>query len=156
EAMLEAVLSDADRFGARLPCAPDDLRRACAPVLAGRSGPKRPHLVHFDLWDGNVLAEGSTLCGLIDAERAFFGDPYADFASLTLFSSLDDHDELLAGYRQAGGPFRPEDESGRQRVACYRAYLYLIMVTESVPRAYPAELVERSRRALVSALEELD
>ena len=50
-------------------------------------------LVHFDLWDGNILVEsdpaGHRIGALIDAERAFWGDPLAEFVSLALFGDIE-------------------------------------------------------------------
>jgi len=41
-----------------------------------------PHLVHADLWDGNVLvSRQNTLAAVIDADRAIYGDIEFEFAS---------------------------------------------------------------------------
>ncbi|OXM64830.1 phosphotransferase family protein [Amycolatopsis vastitatis] len=129
--MVDTVLADAVRYGVRLP-------RPAAEIahLVRRHEPllelvTTPVLVHFDLWDGNILVEGGRVSGIIDAERAFWGDPVAEFVSLTLFRDLDT--ELVEGYRAAGGPVR-WDAPARRRLALYRVYLDLIMVAEMVPR----------------------
>lgn len=90
-----------------------------------------PVLVHFDLWDGNILLDGGRVSGIVDAERAFWGDPVAEFVSLTLFRELDT--PLAEGYRTAGGP-APFDLPARRRLALYRVYLDLIMLVEMTPR----------------------
>ncbi|WP_390410697.1 phosphotransferase family protein [Lacticaseibacillus jixiensis] len=43
---------------------------------------RRPALVHADLWDANILAasDGSHITGIIDADRAMYGDPEFDFS----------------------------------------------------------------------------
>lgn len=43
---------------------------------------KRPALVHADLWDANILvaADSSRITGIIDADRAMYGDPEFDFS----------------------------------------------------------------------------
>ncbi|MGW3107595.1 hypothetical protein [Streptomyces sp. NPDC001100] len=41
--------------------------------------------------------------GLIDAERAFWGDPHADFVSLALFDDIEKDAAFVACYREAGG-----------------------------------------------------
>jgi len=33
---------------------------------------RTPRLIHFDLWDGNILVEAGQITGLIDGERAFW------------------------------------------------------------------------------------
>ncbi|MFD4669722.1 aminoglycoside phosphotransferase family protein [Lentzea sp. NPDC058450] len=128
--MYAAVLADAERFGVRLPTT--DLSRHAKAFDEVR----RPALVHFDLWDGNVLAD-TGLSGLVDGERAFWGDPVAEFVSLALFGTIEDDRDLLAAY---GFEFT---DSARVRLAAYQAYLYSIMLTERVPRGSSDEAFER-------------
>ncbi|MEA5364348.1 phosphotransferase [Amycolatopsis sp., V23-08] len=130
-AMTDAVLADALHYDVRLP-------RPAAEIahLVRRHGPlldlvTTPVLVHFDLWPGNILVDGEHVSGIIDAERAFWGDPVAEFVSLTLFRDLDQ--ELVDAYRAAGGP-APFDPAAARRLALYRVYLDLIMLVEMVPR----------------------
>jgi fructosamine-3-kinase len=118
-----------------------------------------PVLVHFDLWDGNVLVESSSagrrLGALIDAERAFWGDPLAEFVSLALFGDIEQDAAFLDGYRAAGGT-AVFDPAARQRLSLYQAYLYLIMWVEAVPRQSSRErldwLRDRVFRPLAAAL----
>jgi aminoglycoside phosphotransferase (APT) family kinase protein len=135
--MVSAVLADAARFAVTLPRPAADIREwfeARATVLDEVTGPV---LVHFDLWDGNILVEsgpaGRRVGALIDAERAFWGDPLAELVSLALFGDIEQDAAFLRGYRAAGGT-ATFDFAGRQRLALYRAYLYLIMWVEAVPR----------------------
>ena len=157
-AMAGALLDDAEAYRPWLPLPAPELRAAFAdagPALEEVTGPA---LVHFDLWSGNVLLDGPagarTISGLIDGERMFWGDPLADFASLALFYGIQDGGDpdgggtdsgdpggdrpeadpaFLAGYAAAGGEavFGAGD---LRRIALYRAYLYLIMLVEVVPR----------------------
>jgi aminoglycoside phosphotransferase (APT) family kinase protein len=91
----------------------------------------------LDLWDGNILVEsgsaGPRIGALIDAERAFWGDPLAEFVSLALFADIEQDTAFLRGYRAAGGMVT-FDFAARQRLSLYRAYLYLIMWVEAAPR----------------------
>ncbi|RSM36279.1 aminoglycoside phosphotransferase family protein [Amycolatopsis balhimycina DSM 5908] len=130
-AMVDAVLAGAVRYGVRLPRPAAEIAhlvRRHEPLLALVA---TPVLVHFDLWDGNILLDDGRVSGIIDAERAFWGDPVAEFVSLTLFRDLDT--DLVAGYRAAGGPAR-FDAPARRRLALYRVYLDLIMLVEMAPR----------------------
>ena len=47
---------------------------------------REPHLVHTDLWPGNILVSSNTespqFAAIIDADRAIFGDPYFEFSSI--------------------------------------------------------------------------
>ncbi|MFC4031369.1 phosphotransferase family protein [Streptomyces polygonati] len=142
-AMTGAVLDDAERYRPWLPREVPWIRArlaAAAPVLDEVA---EPALVHFDLWPGNVLLDGPVgdrvISGLIDGERMFWGDPLADFASMSLFDTRPEADAaFLAGYGAGGGRIRFDDAALR-RIALYRCYLYLIMLVEVVPRGYRGE-----------------
>ncbi|GGL94623.1 phosphotransferase [Streptomyces fumigatiscleroticus] len=140
--MVDAILDDARRFGVRLPRPADDVRALFAAQSPVLDEVRVPRLVHFDLWDGNILVDqgpdGPRIGALIDAERAFWGDPLAEFVSLALFDDIEDDRAFLDGYREAGGT-AVFDTSARTRLALYRAYLYLIMWVEAVPRRFGAE-----------------
>lgn len=138
--MVDAVLADADRFAVRLPRPADEIRALFAAQSPVLDEVTVPTLVHFDLWDGNILIEpeapaGPRITAVIDAERAFWGDPLADFVSLALFADIEKDDAFLTGYRAAGGK-ATFDPTARRRLSLYRAYLYLIMCVEATPRHY--------------------
>ncbi|MFJ2094553.1 phosphotransferase family protein [Streptomyces sp. NPDC087901] len=143
-AMTGAVLDDAETYGARLPRTPADIRRRLGAASYVLDDVTRPALVHFDLWQGNVLVAGEPgarrIGGIIDGERMFWGDPAADFVSLALFGDMEQDKEFLAGYGESAPGGRVDfDGSLRLRLALYRAYLYLIMLVETVPREADAE-----------------
>ena len=156
--MLEAVLDDADRFDAPLPWPTEHIRAAYSANSAVLDDVTVPRLVHFDLWDGNILIDGldgSTeprIGGLIDAERALWGDPIAEFVSLALLGDIQQDDAFLDGYRAAGGSVT-FDEPEHRRLALYRTYLYLIMLVESVPRAFNESHRARRYEQVVPELE---
>ncbi|BCJ39035.1 phosphotransferase [Actinocatenispora thailandica] len=92
----------------------------------------RPALLHFDLWDGNVLVSPSGgLAGLVDGERHLYGDPLLDLVSPALFRRIEDEPDhpFLRGYRP--GPF---DAAARIRLSLYRLHLYVLMITEGPSR----------------------
>ncbi|MFD9000106.1 phosphotransferase family protein [Streptomyces sp. NPDC059582] len=137
-AMFDAVLDDARRYRSWLPRPADEVARTARAAGEALAEVTVPSLVHFDLWRGNILVDRSAgvprIGGLVDGERMFWGDPLADFVSLALLGDIEDDEPFLAGYREAGG--RADfDTPARLRLALYRAYLYLIMITETVPRA---------------------
>jgi aminoglycoside phosphotransferase (APT) family kinase protein len=105
--MVKAVLADAETFAVTLP-------RPIADILEwfnARAGTldevATPVLVHFDLWDGNILVEAGPgrprIGALIDAERAFWGDPLAEFVSLALYRDIEQDTAVLAGWRARPG-----------------------------------------------------
>jgi aminoglycoside phosphotransferase (APT) family kinase protein len=160
--MIDAVLDDARRYGARLPRPADEVAATAASAYGALDEVTVPRLVHFDLWPGNILvdrADGAVrIGGLIDGERMFWGDPLADFVSLALLGDIRNDGEFLAGYREAGGRVR-FDTPARLRLALYRAYLYLIMLTETIPRRVGEEqerwVGERVAPELLAALDEI-
>lgn len=152
--MFGDLLSDADRYPTPLPRPSADIRAAVAAHAAVLDEVTTPVLVHFDLWDGNILLHDGRISGLVDGERAFWGDPLAEFASLALFDVIEDDHAFLTGY---GVTF---DAAALVRLALYRAYLYLIMLVEGGPRGYAGperdQAVVRINRHLDAALCALD
>jgi aminoglycoside phosphotransferase (APT) family kinase protein len=154
--MYEAVLEDARRYGAWLPRPVDEIARTAEAAYDALDEVAVPRLVHFDLWDGNILVdrtvEGARIGGLIDGERMFWGDPLADFVSLALLGDIREDEDFLAGYEEEGG--RAEFTPGAlRRLALYRSYLYLIMLVEVVPRAAGDGHVGWVRKAVTPQLE---
>ena len=150
-AMVDAILMDADSFAAALPESTAVIREkmwAQADLLDAVS---IPALVHFDLWDGNVLMDWTSghaqVSGLVDGERAFWGDPIADFVSLALFADIEQDEPFLQAYRSAGGEIDFTSDT-RRRLTLYRCYLYLIMLVEAVPRDFSGPDHERRARCI--------
>jgi aminoglycoside phosphotransferase (APT) family kinase protein len=157
--MLDAVLADAESFGATLPHPAGTIRGLTAAHTDALDEVTTPVLVHYDLWDGNILVDPGNgtprIGGLVDAERAFWGDPLADFVSLALLSDIRKDRAFLDGYRQAGGPV-VLDDSSEVRLALYRSYLYLIMLAEIGPRTFtPAERRRREDTVIPAFTAEL-
>ncbi|MBL7254084.1 phosphotransferase family protein [Paractinoplanes lichenicola] len=93
----------------------------------------RPALLHFDLWDGNVLvAPDGSLSGLVDGERYLYGDPLLDFVSPALFQRITPAHPFAAGYGVTD--FTPEEQT---RIALYRVHLYVLMLAEQPSRGMP-------------------
>lgn len=158
-AMADAALADAERFGASLPCPTARLRDAIWRNADALDEVTTAVLVHFDLWEGNVLVHQGALSGVVDGERAFWGDPLADMASLALLGDIERDEDFLTGYRAAGGQLTFDDPA-RRRLSLYRCYLYLIMLVEAAPRGYlgaghdeMARLVSEQLVRAVTALE---
>jgi aminoglycoside phosphotransferase (APT) family kinase protein len=91
-----------------------------------------PRLVHWDLWDGNIFVDPQTLrvSGLIDFERALWGDPLIE----AVFGDIDGCQHARAGY----GEDLLAAPGGRMRRRLYNIYLHLIMVIECTYRRYAA------------------
>lgn len=145
-AMVDDILTDARRLGKPLPATPDRISELMSRHAGVLDDVEYPALVHFDLWDGNVFVtlggDGARVAGLIDGERAFFGDPVAEFVSMALFHDLEEMPELLAGYAEGSGAVFELTTSVRRRLNLYTTYLYLIMAIEGATRGWhePARL----------------
>ncbi|GII27901.1 phosphotransferase family protein [Planotetraspora mira] len=150
-----ALLGDAVHYGTRLPAPVEEIAAlitAAAPTL---DEVVTPSLVHFDIWPGNVFLTGEgrdrRIQALIDHERAFWGDPLADFITPTIFEEIREDDPLVTGYREAGGTLLITP-GAEVRADLYRAYLYLILLVENGPRQYPEEAYARLRDLATSSL----
>lgn len=59
--------------------------------------PNQPSLVHGDLWQGNIIADGDRIAGFIDP-AIYFGHAEMDLAFATLFGTASD--DFFAAYRE--------------------------------------------------------
>jgi aminoglycoside phosphotransferase (APT) family kinase protein len=84
-------------------------------------------LVHWDTWEGNWLVKNNNVIGLIDWERALFGDPLME----DRFRSHCRSENFLKGYG-----VKEFSSSEKVRMAWYDVYLYLIMMIEGAYRGY--------------------
>lgn len=135
-AMVGDLRDDAARFHVEVDV-PSDVIAANAHLL---DAVEEPGLVHFDLWDGNILVQDGEVMGLIDGERSLWGDPVAEFVSLNMFKWFEDSPDLVAGYQEESG--RRFDDDAVRRLALYKIYLDLIILIEATPRGY--DLRERA------------
>jgi aminoglycoside phosphotransferase (APT) family kinase protein len=133
-AIIAALLADAADWEVPLPPGIDALATRHHATLAAVT---RPALLHFDLWDGNVLAADGRLTGLVDGERFLWGDPLLDLVSPALFHRIEDQPEhpFLRGYTAATGLVL--DDDARIRLTLYRVHLYVLMLAEGPSRGIP-------------------
>ncbi len=128
--MVEALLADAVTWGVDVPAA--RVRSALATHRAALDEVHVPRLVHTDLWPGNLFVdEAGALVGVIDPERAVFGDPLMDLAGADpMWRGLD---------KRLVGGLDVRSSGARTRLALYRLWLALVMVIEVVPRRYEGD-----------------
>ena len=131
----------------------DRIRAALTGHVAALSAVREPALIHFDLWDGNVLATVDVsgvarLTGLVDGERYFFGDPLFDFVSPLLQGRLDEQLEhpFIDGYANALGAPVVFDRPSRQRLGLYRTFMYVLLLVEMPSRGMTGPDDEPRRR----------
>ncbi|MGC0334388.1 aminoglycoside phosphotransferase (APT) family kinase protein [Streptomyces sp. SAI-170] len=151
--MVEALLDEAVRWRSPLDVSPDSIRALVAEGAYALDEVTQPRLVHFDLWPGNIFVDApgsggsARISGLIDHERAFWGDPAAELVSLAFGGDTGPESDLVLGYLEAGGSlaFTP---ALHHRLALYRLYLGLLLVVECGPRGYGADHLAHCRRTL--------
>ena len=152
-AMVEALLDDAERWRSPLGVPPADIRTLLAEGTDALDEVTEPRLVHSDLWPGTIFVDAGDgdrrprITGLIDHERAFWGDPAAELVSLAYGGPTGPDSDLVAGYTEAGGAldFTP---ALRHRLALYHLYLGLLLVVECGPRGYGPDHLAYCRRTL--------
>lgn len=125
--LLLGVLADGESEGVRLPADYDTIRNETALRIGVLDEVTEPRLLHWDLWDGNVFIKDGTISGIIDFERALWGDPLME----NYFSHFNQSASFLEGY--GIGKLSPEQQSRR---ALYDLYLDLILCIECPFRQY--------------------
>ena len=146
-AMLGDLLADAADWEVRLPVSPARIRELPERYAWVLDQVRRPALLHFDGWDGNVLAEPDQpggalrLRGIVDGERFLFGDPLMDLVSPLLYRRAEDDPEhpFLRGYRAAAAEPLVFDEATLRKLSLYRLHLYLLMTVEMPSRGITRE-----------------
>jgi aminoglycoside phosphotransferase (APT) family kinase protein len=163
-AIMESLLQDAVSWRVELPSPPARVRAEVDRAAGVLAAVRRPALLHFDLWDGNVLVapdrDGrARLTGLVDGERYLLGDELMDFVSPVLMRRIEDEPDhpFVRGYAAASGAPVVFDQSARHRLALYRLHLYLLMLVEMPSRGMVGPGADARRERLTSLfLEELD
>ena len=84
-------------------------------------------LVHWDMWEGNVFVKDGHVSGIIDWERALWGEPFMD----DRFRMHNRREHFLEGFGQTSFT---EDELVRLR--WYDVILYLTMMIEVYYRGF--------------------
>ena len=88
---------------------------------------RTPTLVHWDMWEGNIFVQQGELSGVIDWERAMWGEAFMD----DRFRRHNRHPAFLEGFGRT--EFTPAE---LRRIAWYDLFLYLTMSTECFYRQY--------------------
>jgi aminoglycoside phosphotransferase (APT) family kinase protein len=149
-AMLEQVLQDGRDAAVTLPIDYDELAAQLQPVYGALDAVTQPVLVHWDLWDGNIFVDPATktITGLIDFERALWGDPLMEVN----FGAFGVNPALVEGY----GVDLLVSPNAQIRRTLYNIYLWLIMLIECTYRQYEtADQANWVRPKLIADLQRL-
>lgn len=144
--MFSNVLGDAARGGVDLGFKRCVLRTRLGRDRACFDEVKIPSLVHLDMWDGNIFVHEGHLSGVIDWERALWGDPFMD----DRFRTQSQHPAFLKSYGKTS--FTPAE---KRRLLWYDVFLYVTMLTECHYRQYHPDWVPWFCHLLKEAWEEL-
>jgi aminoglycoside phosphotransferase (APT) family kinase protein len=128
--MIDSLMIDASHKEVELPAPADEITAACKRFISSLDEVKIPSLVHWDLWEGNIFVKDGQIVGIIDTERALWGDPLMEY----YFRSFIDSPAHLKGY---GREILTESEC--QRILMYDLYLALILHIECTYRGYTNE-----------------
>jgi len=126
--LLVSVLEDGEEAGVELPVDYAAIRQEVAARLHVLDAVTEPRLVHWDIWDGNVFVKDGRIAGIIDFERALWGDPLIE----AYFGRFVASDAFLRGYGFKNGLSKEQ----RQRRLLYDLYLDLILCVECAFRGY--------------------
>lgn len=126
-ALISGVLDDGRDVGAELPASYDEVWQEIERALPALDEVTEPRLVHWDLWPGNVFVRGEEIVGLIDFERAMWGDPLIEY----YFGKFGASAAFERGYGRA-----PSTPGERLRRSLYDFYLDLILKIECSFRGF--------------------
>lgn len=91
-----------------------------------------PCLIHWDLWDGNLFVENGRIAGIIDCERALWGDYLMEYYFRTLSGQPS---AFMEGYGLQS-EIHSLTESQLERLQIYDLYLALVFRIECNYRKY--------------------
>jgi fructosamine-3-kinase len=148
-AMIFTLLADGESLGADIQIPYTEIRALLAQHAAALDEIKEASLVHWDMWHGNIFVgqrDGEYYVeGIIDWERALWGDPEIETAMCSKFYGP----AFFAGY----GRNLLESEKAVVRQCMYRLYLWLVMIIEEKVRFEGAEHIPWVREQLKTDLD---
>lgn len=110
---------------------------------------RQPTFVHYDLFTNNVFADAEgNFAGLIDIERCFWGDFYADFVAYNLFGQLTDIPAFIEGYNEVADEKIEITPETRARMSLARLYVGMLLFGEGNTRLAIDDVQYWKRRLL--------
>ena len=150
ETMWGNLLHDVESCGGYAPEEASRLKNLLYARRGAFTSLRRACLCHMDLWWENILVEDGRITGLLDWDRALWGDPEIEFAVLDYCGMS--RPSFWEGY----GAARPDDGPARMRSKFYFLYeLQKYIVIERRRRGNPskADLYRRAALQLASEIE---
>lgn len=125
--MLSNVIHDADRQAVKYFISGNELLALLERDKDIFDQTTTPCLVHYDLWEGNIFVKDMQISGLIDWERALWGDPLME----DRFRRHTRNETFLQGFG-----IEALTDTQQRRIYWYDIILYLTMMTEGIYREY--------------------
>ncbi|MNO31936.1 Phosphotransferase enzyme family protein [compost metagenome] len=126
--MISDLIADARDANLPLPAEDEEILALLDRHRAALEEVATPYLVHWDLWDGNVFVDDGKIIGIIDCERALWGDPLMEY----YFRGIWERSQpFMEGYG-----LQSLTESELERIKLYDLYLALIFYIECSYRKY--------------------
>lgn len=159
--MMEMIVSDCKEHSTDIPY------ERLMTVLKEKSGyledVKEPVLVDYDLWPGNIFLKNDggrfVIEGIIDFERAFWGDPLAEFPSAAMFIKDITSDPAFWNIYKGRSQYAGElDKEADIRLTFYSLYLWTIMTVETFRYGLLHRKLQESfsKKNLLKCLEKLE
>lgn len=127
EYLLGNLLSDAEKKNIDILIDGEKLSVALAADRAAFEKVEAATLVHWDMWEGNIFVENGRVSGIIDWERAMWGEPFMD----DRFRYHNRNQAFLTGFGQT-----EFSENEKKRLRWYDIILYLTMMIEVFYREF--------------------
>ena len=125
--MLVMMLDDAEEYRVDLGADRDSLLERLALSRPSFDAYTVPRLVHYDLWENNLIVRDGEIVGVLDWERAIWSDPLME----ERFLRYARHPAMLRGYGQE--TFSPEE---RERMRWYDILMDAAFMVDVYTRQY--------------------
>lgn len=125
--MLVMMLDDAEEYRVDLGADRDSLLERLALSRPSLDAYTVPRLVHYDLWENNLIVRDGEIVGVLDWERAIWSDPLME----ERFLRYARHPAMLRGYGQE--TFSPEE---RERMLWYDILMDAAFMVDVYTRQY--------------------
>lgn len=142
--IMEAAFADGRRKAVDYGYREAELRAALARHAPALAAVTAPCLVHWDAWDSNVLVADGRITGIIDFERALWGDPLMEPQFRPFFGA--GATDSRRGYGKTEFTF-----AEWQRCHLYTLHLAVVMHTECFYRHYATDEIYRYSQSLLAS-----
>ncbi|SHL58385.1 Predicted kinase, aminoglycoside phosphotransferase (APT) family [Anaerocolumna jejuensis DSM 15929] len=159
--MTDMILNDGKKLQIALPY--ERIEKVLKETAHYLDGIMEPALVDYDLWAGNVflIQEGEEykVEGILDFERAFWGDPLADFPSaMMILQELKKEKAFFKVYAKETGREEKLSKEDLVRLTLYKTYLHLIMTVETYRYNFLYACFQKSyaKKVVLKCIKELE